>query len=258
MLHEFFEPYLLSFEPYLLPTDGGRPSWASRFGKDKFGIYADLEVRGTSRRFRLIKPGTFLMRSPKLLFSVMPDETQYDVTISKPFWISDSPVTQEFWAAVMGKNPSHFKSRLRSRQNPVETVSWDECADFCSKLRDLFLGTIFRPPTDEEWEYSCRAGTTGATYAEALGCGLGDIAWYDKNSNKQTQPVKQKLPNPWGLYDMLGNVYERCSSVQEGSRKWFKVCGGSWLDDSARVGHVRLAVTGQRTSFVGFRLVIDF
>jgi formylglycine-generating enzyme required for sulfatase activity len=150
----------------------------------------------------------------------------------------------------MGGNPSHHKGP----QNPVEMVSLDECEDFCSKLRDLFPGTIFRFSTEEEWEYACRAGTTGSTYAESLGCGIDDIAWYSKNSDNQTHPVKQKIPNPWGLYDMLGNVSEWCSSGEGDNRI---IRGGSWDNDARYVRTAyRQNVYGTRGEDLGLRLVI--
>jgi len=145
------------FEPYVLPRLVRRPRWASWFGRDEFGIFADLKVGGVVQQFRLIRPGTFLMGSPEDEPGRFDDETQHEVTLTESFWIGDSPVTQEFWEEVMGENPSFHKGP----QNPVEMVSLDEC--ICSKLQETFPGTMFRLPSEEEWEYSCRAGTTGST-----------------------------------------------------------------------------------------------
>lgn len=159
---------------------------------------------------------------------------QHEVVLSKGFWLFDTPVTQALWQAVMGKNPSRFQSPAR----PVENVSWKDCRSFLHKINAQALGSRLSLPTEAQWEYACRAGTRTALYngpMEILGANnapaLDAIAWYAGNSGvdfelanghdssdwqeKQyphkkagTHPVKRKEPNPWGLYDMLGNVWE--------------------------------------------------
>jgi formylglycine-generating enzyme required for sulfatase activity len=190
----------------------------------------------------------------------MGDEIQHEVTISKPFWIGDTPITQEFWEVVMSENPSRFDGL----QNPVESVSGYDCTEFCSKLHGLFPELNFRLPSEAEWEFSCRAGTTEATYAESLGCSLDDIAWFHGNSNGQTHPVKKKLPNPWGLYDMLGNVSEWCSpSTEESARPVVPleqfIRGGSCNNSAERMrATYRYSLNpGSNGYHVGLRLVID-
>lgn len=116
----------------------------------------------------------------------------HEVAITKGFWIGQTEVTQAAYQKVMKKNPSRSKGADR----PVEQVSWDEAKKYC-ELAGMRL------PTEAEWEFAARAGTQGARYDN-----LDKIAWYDKNSNSQTQPVATKYPNAWGLYDMLGNVWE--------------------------------------------------
>ena len=114
-------------------------------------------------------------------------------------------VTQEQYQAVMEKNPSRFKGD----KNPVEQGSWNDAQEFCERLSQK-TGRHFRLPTEAEWEYACRAGTTTAYYTGARESDLDQAGWYDGNSNRTTHPVGQKQPNAWGLYDMHGNVRERC------------------------------------------------
>ncbi len=136
--------------------------------------------------------------------------------VAKEFWMGKTAVTQEQWERVMGKNPSYFKGRPK---NPVETVSWYDCQKFVKKLNALAgaraSGLAFRLPTEEEWETACRAGAPKRADYCMLADGtqitaetLGRVAWYGKLFAGSTHPVGHKEPNAWGLYDMLGNVFE--------------------------------------------------
>ena len=161
---------------------------------------------------------------------------RHRVTITRGFWLFDTPCTQALWQAVMGANPSRFQSPTR----PVENVSWDDVQAFLEKINGQIPDLNLTLPTEAQWEHACRAGTDTATYAGPLPIlgannapALDEIAWYGGNSGvdfeldngwdssgwpeKQydhqragTHPVAQKTPNAWGLYDMLGNVWEWC------------------------------------------------
>jgi formylglycine-generating enzyme required for sulfatase activity len=127
------------------------------------------------------------------------------VTISQPFYLGSHPVTQAQWEAVMGSNPSRFGGKP---EHPVEGVSWDEVQQFLQRLNARRDGNIYRLPSEAQWEYACRAGSTGAYCFGDDEEQLGAYAWYDDNSGGMTHPVGQKQPNAWGLYDMHGNVWE--------------------------------------------------
>ena len=136
-----------------------------------------------------------------------------DLVLGKDFKMGKFPVTQAQWEAVMGANPSEFKGADRS----VEQVSWDDCQKFLKKLNASpaaqAAGLVFRLPAEDEWEFACRAGATGdycklADGTEITAETLGEVAWFEDNSGKETHPVGRKKPNAFGLYDMHGNVEE--------------------------------------------------
>ncbi len=159
---------------------------------------------GTTMRLTLIPPGTFLMGG-----NGQSDNPQHRVTLSKGFWVGVYPVTQSQWQAVMGSNPSHFRGDNR----PVESVTWDDCQEFCKKVTDL-TGKPIRLPTEAEWEYACRAGTTGEYFSGNGEDALKQVGWYFGNSGDQTHAVGEKqAPNPWGLHDVHGNLWEWCQDL---------------------------------------------
>ncbi|HWZ94761.1 MAG TPA: formylglycine-generating enzyme family protein [Opitutaceae bacterium] len=162
---------------------------------------------------RPIPAGTFRMGSPAGEPGRNPDEgPQTWVAISQGFWLGKTLVTQGQYQDVMGNNPSNFADV--GDDAPVEMVVFDDAVAFCQKLTEreraagrlLKRGYAYMLPTEAQWEYACRAGTTQARYGN-----LEDIAWYVGNSGDTTHPVGQKQPNAWGLYDMNGNVREWCS-----------------------------------------------
>jgi len=154
-------------------------------------------------KFKLIHPGTFMMGSDSRWFDEKPI---HKVNISKPFYISIFEITQAQWGKMMPYNPSRFKGL----KHPVENLTWNEIQEFCRKLSER-EGVIYRLPTEAEWEFACRAGTTTKYYwGDDFN---GNYAWIWFNSEGETHPVGLKMPNPWGLYDMVGNVGEWCQDA---------------------------------------------
>ncbi len=218
-------------------------------------------------KFVLIPAGEFLMGSTDGRDDERP---VHKVRISQPFYLGKYAVTQAQWEAVMRSNPSQSK---RDPNRPVEAVSWEAVQEFIRKLDAREGGAPhYRLPTEAEWEYACRAGSTTAYSFEdgILFSRLGEYAWYGKNADKQTHPVGQLKPNAWGLYDMHGNVWEW---VQD----WFGeypakavidpqgpsagsarvVRGGSWGSDAENCRSARRTdgAPGDRDGGLGFRLL---
>ena len=190
--------------------------------------------------FVLMPAGELLMGSPRGEPGREANERpQHEVRITKAFYIGAHEVTQEQYAAVMGRNPSKFPGA----RNPVERVSWHDAVEFCARLSEKD-GRTYRLPTEAEWEYACRAGSTTAYSFGDDPRRLDDCAWYSRNSEHRPHEVGLKLPNAWGLYDMHGNVWEWCqdwyadgyrSSAAEDptgptSGSYRCVRGGSWFD----------------------------
>lgn len=236
------------------------PSGPKKQSQSPTGFTDDLN--GVKLDMVYVPGGTFKMGSPK--GSGSGDERpQHDVTVSA-FYIGKSQITQAQWKAVMGKNPSSFKGD----DLPVETVSWEDAKQFCQKLQQL-TNKAYRLPSEAEWEYACRAGTTG-DYAGKL----DDMGWYDSNSRNKTHPVGQKNPNAFGLYDMHGNVWEWCEDIH-GDYKNTPADGSAWLsgeDSSSRrvvrggswgsLGVICRSASrdhfapGNRLDDIGFRVVV--
>ncbi len=218
-------------------------------------------------KFAWIPPGTFLMGSPSAETGRMVVEIPHQVTLTRGFFLGIFPVTQLQWHTVMGNDPSHFKGD----ELPVEMVSWDDCQEFC-KLLSKQDGLPYRLPTEAEWEYACRAGATTAYYFGFSPNHLGEYAWFFDNSNSQTQPVGQKKPNAWGLYDMHGLVWEWCQDWY-GSYGHKKVedptgpktgnahvlRGGSWghRDLNCRSAFRSRRASSAASNIVGFRVAFN-
>jgi formylglycine-generating enzyme required for sulfatase activity len=166
------------------------------------GISA-LEIKAGSAKLILAKlpAGSFQMGSTS---GDGKEGPVHAVIISHDFWMGKYTVTQAQFEAVMGRNPSNWKHP----DNPVNQVTWDDAQAFVGKLNALQDRYMFRLPTEAEWEYACRAGTTGETYGD-----LNKIAWYGHAIFGSIHPVGQKAPNGFGLYDMLGNVSQWCQDM---------------------------------------------
>ncbi len=257
-----------------------KPEWAETIGRDRFGLWADIAVESKQgepviQRLRWIPPGRFMMGSPDGEPGRFNNEgPQHLVTISQGYWLFDTPCTQALWEAVMDGNPSYFKSPRR----PVEQVSWDDIQQrFLPALNERIPGFVL--PSEAQWEYACRAGTDTALYTGSIEI-LGDnnapaldpIAWYGGNSGVNfdldngidsswtdmqypnpksgTRKVKGKQPNPWGLYDMLGNVYEWTQDEWHGSYDKAPADGSAW--DSSGAGAARVLRGGSWLNFARY------
>jgi formylglycine-generating enzyme required for sulfatase activity len=215
------------------------------------------------------------------------DKPQHEVTLTRGVWMGETPVTQGQYQTIMGQNPSHFIAA--GLDAPVECVSWYDAAAFANKLSALegfspcFVGAGekmdgvgnkgsgyvgckgWRLPTEAEWEYAARAGTTTPHYGD-----LERVAWYGDNSGGTTHPVGQKQANAWGLYDTLGNVWEWCYDRYGGYSSQAltdptgaaigtgRVCrGGSWnnLANSVCAARRSSSTPSLRNYLLGFRLV---
>jgi formylglycine-generating enzyme required for sulfatase activity len=258
------------------------PAWAGGFGVDCHGVFAELVLGEVTQVLRWIPPGEFTMGSPADEAGRWEDEgPRHQVVIRQGFWLGETPVTQAFHVAVTDRDPSGFKGGER----PVETVSWDDAQVFCQKLTALLpLGQQdrVRLPSEAEWEYAGRAGTDSALYSgkalmgETGACpNLAELAWHSGNSDRGTHPVKGKLPNAWGLHDMLGNVWEWCQDEWHDTYAGAPADGSVWEDGGEEgrgrvirgggwgisAGYCRCAYRGRsgpadRGRFLGFRLVL--
>jgi formylglycine-generating enzyme required for sulfatase activity len=192
----------------------------------------------------------------------------HPVTLSRPFYMAKFPVTQEQYAVVQGTNPSAFSGK----DNPVEMVSCDDAQDFCKKLAAKTKQEV-RLPTEAQWEHACRAGSTTTYYSGDTDSDLDRVAWYSSTSTHPPQPVGQKQPNTFGLYDMHGNVFQWCQDWWEdnyygkspsidpegpaqGEDRLLR--GGCWCTDSSscRSAYRSRYGPGYRCHYIGFRVVV--
>jgi len=235
--------------------------------EDSQGVQQEA-TNSIGMEFVKIPAGEFMMGSPSDEGDRANDEGPvHKVTIEESYYLGKYEVTQKQWREVMGSNPSYFKGD----DLPIEKVSWVDAQIFIQKLNEMEGINIYRLPSEAEWEYACRAGTTTRYYFGNDKSRLGDYAWYLDNLDGQTHPVGQKKPNPWGLYDMHGNVWEWCQDeyhsnydgAPSNGSAWVDVSGYNWVRRSGGwdgdAGDCRSASRygdgGNRYNNLGFRVV---
>lgn len=221
-------------------------------------------------RFVFISPRSFAMGSPKEAPGRRPDERRHTVTLTRPFYMQTTEVTQAQWEAIMGTNPSAFP--FCGGDCPVENVYWQEVMRFITKLNATYKGKgRLRLPTEAEWEYAARTGALDPW--EQSGSTPDTYAWFRANAGGAPHPVASKRPNLWNLYDMNGNVAEWCSDwygpypelplardPKGPLNGAFRVSrGGSWFHgvDGIRGAHRNRDSAGDKSGYIGFRLVLD-
>ena len=227
-----------------------------------------ITVNGVSFKMIAVKGGTFTMGATSEQGSGADSDEKptHSVTLSD-YYIGETEVTQALWEAVMGSNPSSWEgSNL-----PVESVSWEDCQEFISKLNSL-TGENFSLPTEAEWEYAARGGNKSQGYKYSGSNVINRVAWYRDNSGDKTHPVKQKQANELGIYDMSGNVEEWCSdwlgSYSSSSQTnpsgpstgtYRVVRGGRWYEfaRACRVSNRITCTYGDRHNGLGLRLAMS-
>ena len=171
--------------------------WSNAWGFDQYGLWQTFHFRDATQKMRFIAHGQFQMGSPTSEEDRQDHEIQHTVTISKGFWLGETPVSQALWQAVMANNPSAAtETAVTTATEAVNSVTWNECQIFCQRLAEQLAGVVTKLPTEAQWEYACRGGTSSAF--------ASDIASID-------------APNPWGLQQMHGNVWEWC---EDGLRQY--------------------------------------
>lgn len=254
--------------------DGIPEPWASEWGEDRLGIFSGFTLNGVIQRMRWIPSGHFVMGSPKAETGRRDDEVAHEVVLTEGFWLGETPVTQSLWEVVMNANPSRF----RGRNHPVENVSYVDCGKFFDRVKLINSELELGLPTEAQWEDACRAGTSTATWRGNLtyaspemirATQLDTIAWYKGKGIGMTRQVMEMEANPWGLYDMLGNVWEWCldgyARYQRGTIVNPKgpdhvanrvIRGGSWNNDARDVRAARRLACAPdiQRSHIGFRL----
>ena len=248
--------------------------WASQWGEDRYGLWMALTYKNVDQVFRWIEPGEFMMGSPEHETGRFDWEVLHKVVLTRGFWLADTTVTQALWQAVMGNNPSRFKGDNR----PVEQVSWEDAQAFIEKLDRIQPDLMAGLPTEAQWEYACRASSTGPFNVDGelslekvnyRGTREYESDKWSKGARRETAEVKSYPCNAWGLYEMHGNVWEWCRDYwqeqlsaepvvdpegpQEGVYR--VVRGGSWFFIGRFVrSAIRYRFAPDGRDFIGFRL----
>jgi hypothetical protein len=262
----------------MLPSSAGGEV-AVIVGRDDYGVLLALQpqvllARGLAEdffiRFRYLEPGTFLQGSPEGI-GYEDEHPQHLVTLTQGLWLAETPCTQALWQAVMGKNPSHFKKGEDAPQRPVDSVSWGDVQDFFMTLQPLLpTGCEAVLPTESQWEYACRAGTSTEYWR---GNKPEDVRANWDGQNGGTTPMGNYPPNHWGLYDVHGNIWEWCADGRRGyaleqvrnpkalyAVDGFVIRGGSWSDrpEYARAAYRLRRFHGVRRDNLGFRMALRY
>ncbi len=264
------------------PIDDFPPPWAGAWGDDPYGLWADLTVKGATQRMRWIEPSGpegFWMGSSQAERAAIDDKhvrhwaNQYEhepqkESVDAGFWLADTPCTQAFWTAVVGENPRHSGNRQGAAERPVENMTWDTAMDlFIARFAaqpGWGMEGLLCLPSEVEWEYAARAGTRTAYW---WGDEPDDMRANWGRLRQGTTSVKDFVPNPWGLYDMHGNVWEWCSDVWRPRRDALDarpdedvrvVRGGSWYypPDHARSAHRSGWHRWRAAQYRGFRFAL--
>ncbi len=217
-----------------IPTDfPSQNAWA--FGQDNAGYWQAFKLYEQVVIFRWIPKGRFTMGSAENEAGRYDFEDRHKVTLTQGFWLAEIPVTQALWLAVMKHNPSKFETP-EPHLLPVESVSWDDVQEFLKKLNQDYADLKVRLPYEAEWEYACRAGTETAfsfgaelTLQKANYSGIWDEYGLDQDAEEKTTAVTRYLANPWGLYDMHGNVWEWCQDAWQ-RHLGIKAVTDPWVD----------------------------
>lgn len=213
-------------------------------------------------RFVLIPPGYFIMGSPDSELHRQEREYYHQVTIEQPFYIQTTPVTQLQWFKIMHSSPSYFQGS----DHPVENIDHQDIKAFIDRLNSLSEFHHYRLPCEDEWEYALRADHQSAYFFGDTCEALDEYAWYCLNSAEKTHPVRHKKPNGWGLYDMLGNVWEVVNADLTNKSEHYDFCqgdwhlkrGGSWhsFPQVCRSAYRYYSDSKQGNKLKGFRLVM--
>ena len=241
-------------------AEGNPPQWASGWGEDRYGLFVAFTLEEVTQRLRWIPPGRFMMGSPKDEAERYSDEgPQHEVRFAQGFWLFDTACTQALWQAVMGNNPSHFQSTDRPPQPcqstdlPVEQVNWEDVQTFLARLNAHIPGLGLTLPSEAQWEYACRAGTTtpfsfGANITPEQVNYDGNVPYAHgpKGEDRQkTVPVASLPPNPWGLFEMHGNLLEWCADDWHDAYQDAPTDGRAWIDvESTSLSGVERVVRG--------------
>ncbi len=252
-------------DPTILITKIENPTDSLVYEDRNLRVY---KVNGVEFKMQKVESGSFRMGVEHgFLDGFVADDKAHEVTLTLDYYIGQTQVTQALWIAVMGKNPSRFNGE----NLPVESVSWEDCQEFISKLNTA-TGKSFRLPTEAEWEYAARGGKLSRGYKYSGSNNLGEGAWYDDNSGSTTHNVATKKSNELGLYDMSGNVWEWCqdwygsynSSPQTNPKgpdngSCLVRRGGSWLSITreCRLSCRDSSLPGYRYSYLGLRLALS-